>query len=1086
MTRDPRTACPTVPELEASLLGGSPSPAIASHLKACPQCAELATEIVSNHAFLAELHGRLGAGVTVPLKPPPVPSDLVPGYELKRRIGRGGQGEVYEGIQLATRRRVAVKVVHVGEHDARSRRFEREVELASSLRHSGIVSVLHCERLRDTRCALIMEYIDGVPIDEWAASLSADPADRSARECLRAKLRALSLVAEALQHAHAHGVVHRDLKPENILVRPDGEVRIVDFGVAKRAHDLARATLTGGFSGTLAYAAPEQLSALDERVDIRADIYSLGVVMYEVLAGRRPFDSHRPLDVVIRDVIETAPPPLGRLLPQHVPAMADIEAVVAKALAKQPEARYQSAAAMQQDIACLIDGRPVSARLPGAIEILKSLASRHRLAFGLAGVAVALLCVIALGMTWASVRLSSQKELLAEALFVSNIERGRTESNAGNLVRAEKQLWPELIAAGADPANASVLFKGSPRQLQAAWALAELYARVPSVLSQPLPPGSQPIGFAEDGETLQVVHPDGTDRTVSLRDGSWTEHAKGPGGGSHARVSSSGRHVIVTTPTGYLLRECGGENLANLDRSTVQGNQVWDVSSDGTRMLVVTPQSGVELWSVSPVAAVAVLASSGFTSNRPSFSLKGDRVLWGRDDAIRAWTSSSGVACGEWRVPAELVSQAVTPVVRAARTDAKDQTLAASFHSDVLIFDQQFGTIPTRLSPSHRGAVAGIALAPDGRRVASRGSDQTINLWDTETGKHLARFELGGAVISSIALSDDGRRIATCEESGVLRVVDVVSTGARRQLGAARNTVHRVRFSPDGALVACASSDGAVQAWSSKDDTVVWASAGESPLSALAFHPSGARLAIAAHSGRIEVLDLGAAAIGGRVHLADAPPFITWIGYSPNGEWLVVLSGEPWCQLIDGQTGQSLGRLEGHAGRVIDAAFSRDGATLYSVGADGELIAWDLAARRAVFRTGSCGAMIRAIAMSPDGRTIATGSDDRIIRLWDSTNGALRRTIQGPRQHIFEMAFHPDSNVLFSCGRDTVVQVWDVRSGRELAVLDGHRDMIMSLALSPDGKVLVTTGVDRQVVKWDLSRLASAIAANASPWMQAR
>ncbi|QYO63648.1 glutamine--fructose-6-phosphate transaminase (isomerizing) [Leptolyngbya sp. 7M] len=537
----------------------------------------------------------------------------------------------------------------IGEHDARSRRFEREVELASSLRHAGIVSVLHCERLRDTRCALIMEYIDGVPIDEWAASLSADPADRSARECLRAKLRALSLVAEALHHAHAHGVVHRDLKPENILVRPDGEVRIVDFGVAKRAHDLARATLTGGFSGTLAYAAPEQLSALDERVDIRADIYSLGVVMYEVLAGRRPFDSHRPLEVVIRDVIEAAPPPLGRLLPERVPGMADIDAVVAKALAKRPEGRYQSAAAMQEDIVCLIDGRPVSARLPGTVETLKSLAFRHRIAFGLASVAVALLCVIALGMTWASVRLSSQKELLAEALFVSNIERGRTESNAGNLVRAEKQLWPELIAAGADPANASVLFKGSPRQLQAAWALAELYARVPSVLSQPVPPGSQPIGFAQGGEILQIVHPDGTERTVSLRDGSWTEHAKGPGGGSGARVSSSGRHVIVTTPDGCLLREAGGETLVKMDRSAIQGNQIWDVSSDGTRMLVVTPQSGVELWSVSPVAAVAVLASSGFTSNRPSFSLKGDRVLWGCDDAIRAWTSSSGVACGEWR-----------------------------------------------------------------------------------------------------------------------------------------------------------------------------------------------------------------------------------------------------------------------------------------------------------------------------------------------------------------------------------------------------------------------------------------------------
>lgn len=1084
MTRDPRTACPTVPELEASLLGGGPSPVVASHLKACPQCAELATEIVSNHAFLAELHGRLGAGVTVPLKAPPVPSDLVPGYELKRRIGRGGQGEVYEGIQLATRRKVAVKIVHVGEHDARSRRFEREVELASSLRHAGIVSVLHCERLRDTRCALIMEFIDGVPIDEWAASLSTKPADDSPREWVRAKLRALSLVAEALQYAHAHGVVHRDLKPENILVQPDGEVRIVDFGVAKRAHDLARATLTGGFSGTLAYAAPEQLSAADERVDTRTDIYSLGVVMYEVLAGRRPFDSHRPLDVVVRDVIESAPPPLGRALPQSWPARADIEAVVAKALAKRPEARYQSAAAMQEDIGCLIRGRPVSARLPGTIEMLKSLASRHRLAFGLASVSVALLCVIAVGMTWASVRLSSQKERLADALFASIIERGRTESSAGNLVKSEKQLWPELIATGADPASASIFFDGSPRQLQAAWALAELYARVPSVLSQRVPPGSLTIGFAKDGETLRLVHPDGTDRAVSLRDGSWTQHTRAVEAATGVRVSSSGRHVIVATPTGCLLREAGGEDLARLDQTVIQGSRVWDVSSDGTRMLVATPQSAVELWSVSPAAKVAVLANTGFTS--ASFSLNGDRVLLARGDGIHAWSSSTGLVSGDWALPVELVSQAVTPVVRAVRADAADQIIAASFHSDVLLFDQRSGRLRTRLSPAHRGAVAGISLTPDGRRVASRGFDQVMNLWDTDSGEHIARFEHGGSVISSIALTNDGKRIATCEESGVLRVIDVVPTGARRQLGAARNTVHRVRYSSDGALVASASSDGTVQAWRTADDTLAWSSVGEASLSALAFHPSGVRLAVAAHSGPIEVLDLNATPIGPRVHFADAPPFVTWIGYSPDGRLLVALSGEPWCQLIDGETGQTVGRLEGHAGRVIDATFLRDGAVLYTVGADGELIAWDLATRRAAFRTGPCGAMMRAVAISPDGRTIATGSDDRIIRLWDSTSGALRQTILGARQHIFELAFHPDGNVLFSCGRDPVVQVWDVRSGRELAVLDGHRDMVMSLALSPDGSVLVTTGADRQILKWNFVMLSRAIAANAGPWMLPR
>jgi WD40 repeat protein len=499
-------------------------------------------------------------------------------------------------------------------------------------------------------------------------------------------------------------------------------------------------------------------------------------------------------------------------------------------------------------------------------------------------------------------------------------------------------------------------------------------------------------------------------------------------------------------------------------------------------MLLLTPRSGVELWSVAPRARISVLDDTGFTTNQPAFSLRGDRVLWGGRDAVRAWTASDGLACGEWTVPDDLVAQAITPLVRAIRTDAADSTLAASFHSDVLIFDQRSGALRARLSPAHRGAVAGIALTPDGRRVTSRGFDQAINVWDAASGELLARYEQAGATIWHAAVSDDGERIATCDESGVLRVVGVAPTDMRRTLGSARNTVHRVRFSPDGSLVACASSDGTISAWKSGHADAAWLSAGDAPLSALAFHPSGSRLAVAAHSGQIELLELGAAEPGRRAHFADAPSMVTWLGYSPDGQLLAVLSGESWCDLLDGTTGQPVGRLEGHSGRVIDAAFSCDGSVLYTVGADGELIAWDTGSRREIFRSGPCGALTRAVAISPDGRTIATGSDDRVIRLWDSATGALRQAISGVRAHTFELAFHPGGNIIFSCGRDPGVQVWDSQSGRELAVLDGHRDMVMSLALSPDGNQLASAGGDRQVLKWDLARLARVVAANTEAW----
>jgi len=1072
--------------IERALNGGTPSREVAQHLAACPACRRSADEIAGNLAFVRELREHLGPDYAVPGQASTTDAELVAGYRLVRKLGRGGQGEVYEAIQKATSRRTAIKLVDVQQSDSRQRRFEREVELAASLRHPGIVSVLHCERVDHKRCALIMEYVDGLPIGEWASSIEFGHAAHGHREVVRIKLRALAAVCEAVHYAHSRGVVHRDLKPDNILVQPDGSVRIVDFGIAKRTDDPITVTPDGGFSGTLAYAAPEQISAGNDRIDVRTDLYSLGVLMYEILSGRRPFDSNKPIDLVIRDVLHTEPPPMGTLPPGRLAAGSDAEAVVAKAIAKRPENRYQSAAEMQEDIERLADGRPALARPAGTLTLIGVLVRRHRTVTLAGALAAALIVAIAVAMTWTSRELMSQRARLMESLSVSAIQRGRAESAAGRGARAEELIWPELIASGATLEDPHLLFTGKPLSIQAAWALTEHYARSPTVLHARMPPGTLPIRFESGNASLRLALPDGRERVVRLSDGSWIDSnpLSDPVPLVGDRITTSALHRVMRSSSHDCIVTVASSESVTIARSTLEGGNVWDFTPDGSRMLVVTPNAQVELWSVDPPARICPIGSNRFVSNRPAFSLNGDLVLWGDETGIRAWRSTDGKPTGAWLVPQPLQADAVAPMTRSVRTDARGSVLAAAFHSGVLLFDLGSTLVPPRqLLPVHRGAVASLELTPDGARVLSVGSDQVIRVWNTACGQEVAAFDHPGSDEGRPAFSADGGYIATCDARGLLRVVEIAESTWPQRLDGPRNTVHRVRFSPDGSLLAAASSDGAAYAWNARDRSRAWVLTGDKPLSALAFDTPGARLALAHHDGAIDIVDLPTLA---RRSLAQAPPFVTWIGFDPGGKTLAVLSGEPWCDLFDAATGAPVGRLSGHAGRVIDACFTRDGSTLFTVGADGTLIAWDFASRLERFRTKPLGIPTRAVALAPDGRTIATGSDDRAIRLWDAASGAPLDELHGCRQHLFELAFHPDGNVLFSCGRDADIQVWDVRSGREVAVLKCHRDLVMSLALSPTGNQLATAGADRLIAVWDFEPPVRSIAANAGPWLTAR
>jgi mono/diheme cytochrome c family protein len=280
---------------------------------------------------------------------------IIPGYEIIRIIDHGGMGVVYEARQLELGRTVAVKMISGAKLRPKTiDRFRAEAEAAARLHHPNIVHIIQYGDVNG-RPYYSMEYVSG-----------GNVADRLAREPMtpRASAELVEILARAAHVAHERGIVHRDLKPSNIMLAADGTPKIADFGLAKRLDDDSNHTHSGEVLGTPAYMAPEQAEGKKDEIGPRTDVYALGAILYELLAGRPPFQGSSPLDS-LRLVMSQEPTPPSRLVPT-VPR--DLEAICLKCLEKSPGHRYDSAIALAEDLRRFLDGQPVTARHIGPLQ----------------------------------------------------------------------------------------------------------------------------------------------------------------------------------------------------------------------------------------------------------------------------------------------------------------------------------------------------------------------------------------------------------------------------------------------------------------------------------------------------------------------------------------------------------------------------------------------------------------------------------------------------------------------------------------------------------------------------------------------
>ena len=385
---------------------------------------------------------RLDAGADLvtgspgPPGPRPPARGRIAHYRILRLLGEGGMGAVFEAEQSSPHRLVALKVIRPGlVTPALLKRFSQEVEILGRLRHPGIAQIYEAGLADDGQPFFAMEFIRGLPLDKYANDHGLD---------LAARVTLVARVCDAVQHAHDQGVIHRDLKPANILVEETGQPKVLDFGVARATGaDLLTAaglTRTGQLLGTPNYMSPEQVEADPAAIDHRADVYALGVILFELLAHRLPYQlEDRPLAETARLILHQDPPSLGSINPE---LRGDVETIVAKALEKDAGRRYPSAADLAADLRRWLAHEPILARPPSALYHLRKFARRHT---ALVGGVVATGLALVLG-------------LVGTILFAVGEakQRGLAEQNARAAIAEKREALFQAYRARLSAATAAI------------------------------------------------------------------------------------------------------------------------------------------------------------------------------------------------------------------------------------------------------------------------------------------------------------------------------------------------------------------------------------------------------------------------------------------------------------------------------------------------------------------------------------------------------------------------------------------------------------------------------------------------------
>jgi WD40 repeat protein len=1152
-------ACPSREELRQLALGLLPDPAAeayAAHLERCPSCQAALKHLPLSDPLLDAvarvkaptesrdipavqgLIDRLGGpqpdpaaartafdeqddsvpdpavpGLQAPtqLEPAPtfsgaeLPPSLVghPRYRILGVLGSGGMGAVYKAEHLLMQRPVALKVIgqELLQRPGAVERFLQEVKAAARLTHPNIVTAYDAEQAGDVHF-LVMEYIEGVSLAQRLDQRGPLPV---AEACGYVRQAALGL-----QHAHERRMAHRDIKPHNLMLTPDGQVKILDFGLARFVSENSEndgLTAPGTTMGTPDYIAPEQATDA-RRADVRADIYSLGCTLYCLLAGQPPFPTGSALEKAMAHR-QDRPRPVTALRPEVPPALA---AVVEKMLAKDPAGRYQTPVEVARALEPFTAGdtRRRARRWP---LLLGATAAAALLA-----VAAAVLYVVT---DQGTLVLESNDKDVEVAVRQGDVTI--TDLKTSEKVRLKAGTY-EVTPAGDRPGlkvepNHVTISRGREVIVKATWEK----GGKPAVAAAAPPPAPAP----EPVDPIEVAHFSGHLAQVN-----------------RVAFSPDGRHALSGGSDRFVsLWDVAVDVLVRRFRGSTESVWALAFSPDGKHALSGgggvfrdgkwLPGEDFTVYLTDIATGKEVRRFQGHTGQVRgiAFTPDGRQALsGGADKTLRLWDVRSGDLVRAFPAGCVVNGLAVSPDGRLA--------LSAGWDGSVRLWQLDNGR-EVRSFAGHPDPVLSVAFSPDGRQALSGGLDGTMRLWDVDSGREVRTFPVPTGV-GCVAFSPDGRR-ALCgsglrhKEGGgyvpangddCVRVWDVAGG---RELGRFDGRGHGVisaAFAPDGRLILANDGDRGVRLlWlAGRGEEHVPSAPGTDPAARgrLVLESSVARVVLQVrqrgnlvtvlHTPEVPAADLPAGEYA--LALGSGQEGLT-LGQAklvvpPGGAVVATVRPNPMGRPV--QPLSVLHTLVGHRGLVHGVAVSRDGSRLLSAGndrtlrlwdpaggtesrvfyvgdpvrclalspdgkralagilpdagAEHTLRLWDLVAGKEVRRFVGHTALVSCVAFSPDGRQALSGSLDRTVRLWDVQTGDTLQVYAQPR--VVCVAFAPDGRSAVAGVWDGKLHLWDLPAGKHRRVFEGHTGPVLSVAFSPDGRQVLSGSLDRTMRLWQV------------------
>ena len=1068
--------------------------------------------------------------------------ERVGAYRVIRAIGEGGFGVVYLAEQENPRRTVALKVMkpHLSSPQL-FRRFEYEAQVLARLQHPGIAQIYEAGTSsgpHGVQAFFAMEYIQGKSLDAYVRDNALTVPQR---------LELFARVCDAVQYAHQRGVIHRDLKPGNILVPDENAVpmrdatgrtvgeatprtaaaaaqhlssggsaaqgrfveppshggipsstslrtqpKVLDFGVAKvMDSELEMTTMrtsTGQFIGTLPYMSPEQVAGNTNDVDTRSDVYALGVILYQILAGVLPFDFRScSVPEAARRIRDEDPVRLGTI---NRSCRGEVETIVARALMKDKRRRYQSAADLAADLRRYLAGEPIEAKRDSTLYVLRKQLRRYWAPVTIAAMFMAFVIWFGVyaSMQSRSFRLIAEREAragkeavsalnlaeqqrqradktaasLRQQLSISNIERGRLFGRTGVTASAEQLLWRERLL--------------NPKSLSTYWALWELYSRDPWVTTLQAYTGwTQFLRFTPDDRTLISC---GGAGVIKLWDTSnWTVYHEFPADNSgwlgYLELSPNGRWLATAGRDKCLrvwdMERC--ELAAEFEGFPTEGCHMAFSSDSKLLAGVGWEDNRLRVWDMGSMTPVVELPTFARGMHSCAFAPGSYRLAAsGRDARLRVWDdpTTDSLELAIWRMgngnPGRLVfsddgrrlfMSGADRIVRcfdttsgaiASETQSPNDTVNNVFPSSIQGQFASSGWWNVTLWNSSDCSVArsittpegplSCAFTSDGRMLAVGSGTGSLRVHELNVDRARPRFE-GNNTRTCARITADGKTLATGDNLGWMRIWDVASHKLIAEWRAGNYRIWSVRFDPNGERVATAGGDRLVRIWNYRTGECVeqfdWLHARNT--NAIDWSPDGSTLAYMGVDQCVHLIDIASMAERKRFYADDSE--VLNVSYSHSGRNLMVFCRNGPLHLLDAEGNEQL-----------------------SIPFNGT--PW-------------------TAAFSPDDLTLAVGSWNRNVELFDLRSGATMGQLEGYSSTVWSVAFHPrDGRLLASTGADGIVRLFDIEEQRQLLALDALAGgEALCVNFNGDGSKLCAANSVGTAVVWDLNYFDRHVAGQA-------